>query len=101
MARARHGRDPAGGELALATTERALAAVFREETGRLTASLVRILGDFSVAEEVVQDALLIALERWPVDGIPANPSGWLWTVARRARSMWHDGTRAMPTNSPC
>jgi RNA polymerase sigma factor (sigma-70 family) len=83
MARARHGRDPAGGELALATTERALAAVFREETGRLTASLVRILGDFSVAEEVVQDALLIALERWPVDGIPANPSGWLWTVARR------------------
>jgi len=57
--------------------------VVRDETGRLTASLVRILGDFAIAEDVVQDALLVAWERWPVDGIPANPGGWLWTVARR------------------
>ncbi len=44
---------------------------------------MRILGDFDVAEEIVQDALLIALERWPVDGIPERPGAWLLTVARR------------------
>jgi len=44
---------------------------------------VRILGDFAVAEEIVQDALLVALERWPVDGIPERPGAWLLTVARR------------------
>jgi RNA polymerase sigma-70 factor (ECF subfamily) len=63
--------------------QRAVAAVFREETGLLTASLVRILGDFDVAEEIVQDALLVALERWPVEGIPKRPGAWLLTVARR------------------
>src|SRR5438270_2888755 len=64
-------------------THAALVAVFREEAGRLTAALVRILGDFDVAEEIVQDALLVALERWPVDGIPKKPGAWLLTVARR------------------
>jgi RNA polymerase sigma factor (sigma-70 family) len=64
-------------------THAALAAVFREEAGLLTAALVRILGDFDVAEEIVQDALLVALERWPVDGIPERPGAWLLTVARR------------------
>jgi RNA polymerase sigma-70 factor (ECF subfamily) len=64
-------------------THAALAAVFREEAGLLTAALVRILGDFDVAEEIVQDALLVALERWPVDGIPERPGAWLMTVARR------------------
>ncbi len=44
--------------------------------------MVRILGDFDVAEEIVQDALLVALERWPVDGIPDRPGAWLMTVAR-------------------
>ena len=65
------------------TTHAALTAVFREEAGRLTTALVRILGDFDVAEEIVQDALLVALERWPVDGIPERPGAWLLTVARR------------------
>jgi RNA polymerase sigma-70 factor (ECF subfamily) len=60
-----------------------VAAVFREEAGRITGWLVRGLGDFSLAEELVQDALLIALERWPVDGIPDSPRAWLQTVARR------------------
>ncbi len=64
-------------------THAALAAVFREEAGRLTAALVSILGDFDVAEEIVQDALLMALERWPVDGVPERPGAWLLTVARR------------------
>ncbi len=44
---------------------------------------MRILGDFDVAEEIVQDALLVALERWPIDGIPERPGAWLLTVARR------------------
>lgn len=64
-------------------THVALAAVFREEAGRLTAALIRILGDFAVAEEIVQDSLLVALERWPLDGIPDRPGAWLLTVARR------------------
>jgi RNA polymerase sigma-70 factor (ECF subfamily) len=83
MAGTRDGGDPPGGDAAVATAEHALAAVVREESGRLAASLVRLLGDFAVAEEVVQDSLLIAWERWRTDGIPGNPSGWLWTVARR------------------
>src|SRR6266581_1300038 len=67
----------------MADVHTTLAEVFREEAGRLTAALVRILGDSDVAEEIVQDALLIALERWPVDGIPERPGAWLLTVARR------------------
>src|SRR5437763_16656304 len=63
-------------------THAALVAVFREEAGRLTSTLLRILGDFDVAEEIVQDALLVALERWPVEGIPERPGAWLVTVAR-------------------
>ena len=63
-------------------THAALVAVFREEAGRLTSALLRMLGDFDVAEEIVQDALLVALERWPVEGIPERPGAWLLTVAR-------------------
>jgi RNA polymerase sigma factor (sigma-70 family) len=59
-----------------------VAAVFREEAGRLTGSLTRTLGNFDVAEESVQDALLTALERWPREGIPQRPGAWLATVAR-------------------
>jgi len=61
----------------------AVAAVFREEAGRLTAALVRVLGDFDLAEEVVQDSLVAALEKWPEQGIPDNPGAWLMTTARR------------------
>jgi RNA polymerase sigma-70 factor (ECF subfamily) len=60
-----------------------VAAVFREEAGRLAASVTRVLGDFDAAEEVVQDALLAAWRQWPVDGVPDRPAAWLWTVARR------------------
>ena len=83
MAGTRNSRDPPRGDDGIAATEQALAAVFREEAGRLTAALVRVTGDFAVAEEVVQDSLLVAWQRWRADGIPDNPSGWLWTVARR------------------
>jgi RNA polymerase sigma factor (sigma-70 family) len=83
MARARDGRDPPGDDGALTDAGDALAAVFREEAGRLAASVTRILGDFDAAEEVVQDALLAAWRQWPAEGIPDRPGAWLWTVARR------------------
>jgi RNA polymerase sigma factor (sigma-70 family) len=59
-----------------------LAAVFREAAGSLTGALARYTGDFGLAEECVQDALVRALERWPRDGIPERPAAWLMTVAR-------------------
>jgi RNA polymerase sigma-70 factor (ECF subfamily) len=60
-----------------------LEAVLREERARLTGALVRIIGDWDLAEELVQDAAVAALEHWPVDGIPRNPGAWLMTTARR------------------
>ena len=60
-----------------------LERVVREESGRLTAALVPLLGDFDLAEEMVQDAIVSALERWPGDGVPDNPGAWLMTTARR------------------
>ena len=60
-----------------------MAAAFREEAGRLTAWLVRSLGDFPIAEEIVQDTLVAALEQWSTQGVPDCPSAWLRTVARR------------------
>jgi len=58
-------------------------AVFREEWGRLLATLVRWVGDLDLAEEVAADAMAVALERWPVDGVPDRPAAWLLTTARR------------------
>src|SRR5438067_5201474 len=59
-----------------------LAHIFREEAGGLTGVLARRTGDFALAEECVQDALVQALQRWPCDGIPLRPGAWLMTVAR-------------------
>ncbi len=64
-------------------TSDAVAAVFHAEAGRLTASLTKSLGNFDLAEECVQDALVAALEHWPQEGIPDNPGAWLMTAARR------------------
>jgi RNA polymerase sigma factor (sigma-70 family) len=61
----------------------ALAEVFREEAGRITATLIRRFGDFDLAEECAQDALVAAMESWPRDGIPDRPGAWLLTVASR------------------
>jgi RNA polymerase sigma factor (sigma-70 family) len=60
-----------------------VTAVFHEEAGRLTAALTKQLGNFDLAEECVQDALVSALEHWPREGIPHNPGAWLMTTARR------------------
>ncbi len=60
-----------------------LARVVREHAGRLAASLMSLLGDFSAAEDLVQDAVEVALRRWPEEGIPDRPDAWLFTVAKR------------------
>jgi RNA polymerase sigma-70 factor (ECF subfamily) len=82
MAGTRDGGDPSGSSGPLTTAD-VLTGLFREHSGRLTAAVMRVLGDFDLAEEVVQDALLAAWQQWPVDGIPERPGGWLRTVARR------------------
>ena len=56
---------------------------YREEHGRVLAALISLLGDFELAEDALQDALVNALERWQMDGIPRNPGAWLLTVAKR------------------
>ncbi|WP_328994341.1 RNA polymerase sigma factor [Kribbella sp. NBC_01245] len=57
--------------------------VWREERGRLLAALVRRFGDLDLAEDVTADAIEVALERWPVEGVPPKPGAWLMTTARR------------------
>jgi RNA polymerase sigma-70 factor, ECF subfamily len=59
-----------------------LEQVFRDESGRVLASLIGFLGDFDLAEEAAQEAFAIAAERWPREGTPANPRAWLTTTAR-------------------
>ncbi len=59
-----------------------LEQVFREDWGRVVASLVGFLGDIELAEDAAQEAFATAAERWPRDGIPANPTGWVITTAR-------------------
>jgi RNA polymerase sigma-70 factor (ECF subfamily) len=56
--------------------------VFREEQGRAVATLIRVLGDFDLAEEAVQEAFITALETWPERGVPDNPGAWITTTAR-------------------
>ncbi len=59
-----------------------LETTFRDQWGRVLAALIGFLGDFDLAEEAAQDAFAIAAERWPHDGVPANPGGWLMATAR-------------------
>ncbi len=63
-------------------TQRAIEAVFRIEAARLIAGLARIVRDVGLAEELAQDALVIALERWPESGVPDNPGAWLMATAK-------------------
>src|SRR5918999_4921220 len=60
----------------------AIEAVFRTESRRVHATLIRLLGDFDLAEEALQDAFAAAVERWPVEGVPANPRAWLVSTGR-------------------
>jgi RNA polymerase sigma-70 factor (ECF subfamily) len=59
-----------------------VAAVFRAEYGRAVSVLIRMLGDFALAEDAVADAFATAVQRWPVEGRPPNPAGWIITTAR-------------------
>ena len=69
--------------LTLTGPTEAAEKVFREEYGRVFATLVRVFGDFDVAEEAIQDAFLVAIARWPESGIPPNPAAWITTTAKR------------------
>lgn len=60
----------------------AIERVFREEYGRAVAVLVRVFGDIDIAEESVQEAFTVAVQRWPSDGMPPSPAGWIITTAR-------------------
>ena len=57
-------------------------AVYREESRRVLATLIRLLGDFDLAEEALHEAFRAAIEQWPRDGVPANPRAWLVSTGR-------------------
>lgn len=63
-------------------THQAIAAVWRIESARIVAAVARLLRDIGLAEEAAQDALVVALEHWPQDGVPLNPGAWLMTTAK-------------------
>jgi RNA polymerase sigma factor (sigma-70 family) len=68
--------------VSIGDTHRAIDAVWRIESARLIAGLARIVRDVGVAEELAQDALVVALEKWPQSGVPDNPGAWLMTTAK-------------------
>src|SRR6188472_1463363 len=63
-------------------THRAIDAIWRIESAKLIAGLARIVRDVGLAEELAQDALAVALQRWPESGIPDNPAAWLMATAK-------------------
>ena len=70
------------GSVTAPDTHRAIDAVWRIESARLIASLARRVGDVGIAEDLAQDALVAALERWPESGVPDNPGAWLMATAK-------------------
>ena len=77
--------------------------VFRAEHGRAVAVLVRVFGDIDIAEEAVQEAFVVAAERWPASGVPPNPGGWIVTTARHKAvdRLRRESSRAGMTCSWC
>jgi RNA polymerase sigma-70 factor (ECF subfamily) len=69
--------------MSAADTHRAIDAVWRIESAKLIAGLARMVGDVGLAEDLAQDALVAALERWPETGVPDNPGAWLMATAKR------------------
>ncbi len=88
----------------------AIERIFREEYGRVVASLVRRFGDIDVAEDAASEALLVALEKWPADGTPPNPGAWLTMTAgnkaidrirrERQRDAKHEAAHMMHNDTP-
>ncbi len=70
------------GSAAFPVGETIVSRIFREEYGRSVASLIRAFGDIDAAEDAVQEAFAVALRKWPGDGLPPNPGGWITTTAR-------------------
>ena len=73
---------PAEGGVAGSDVRGHVERTFRDESGRVLATLIRVLGDFDLAEEALSDAFVAALETWPRDGVPRNPGAWITTAAR-------------------
>jgi len=73
---------------------------FRQESGRVLAALIAALGDFDLAQDVLQDAFIVALERWPKEGLPNNPAAWITTTARHKAidRLRRDSTLARKTD---
>jgi RNA polymerase sigma-70 factor (ECF subfamily) len=70
------------GDAAPELDEAEVGRIFREESGRSVAALIRVFGDIDLAEDAVQEAFAVALGKWPGDGLPPNPGGWITTTAR-------------------
>src|SRR5215217_687377 len=70
------------GNAAIRLDEGEVGRIFREESGRSLAALIGVFGDIDLAEDAVQEAFAVALRRWPRDGVPPNPGGWITTTAR-------------------
>ena len=80
-------------------SHRAIEAVWRIEAAKLIAGLVRMVRDVGLAEELAQDALVAALERWPETGVPRNPGAWLMVAAKhRAIDLFRRGKRLERTH---
>ena len=71
-----------GGEDATDHVRQAVDAVYRADSRRVLATLIRLLGDFDLAEEAMHDAFMSAVEQWPRDGIPSNPRAWRVSTGR-------------------
>jgi predicted RNA polymerase sigma factor len=85
----------------MASVRGTVEAVWKQESARIVAGLLRTVHDVGLAEEIAQDALVAALEQWPVRGVPGNPAAWLTTVAkRRAIDHLRRARRASPAESP-
>src|SRR5439155_21137203 len=69
-------------ENTIAHVRKEAEAIYRAESRRVFATLIRLLGDFDLAEEALHDAFRAALEQWPRDGMPANPRAWLVSAGR-------------------
>ena len=80
--RRRGAADPGLLRLLMTDVEAAVAEAFRQEWGRVVATLIRMTGDWDLAEECAQDAFATALTRWATDGVPDRPGAWLTTTAR-------------------
>src|SRR5689334_10523631 len=65
------------------TTAETVTAIWREESARLIGALTRMTRDLDLAQDLAQDSLVSALEKWPSEGVPSNPAGWLMTTAKR------------------